>query len=358
MGALEYVGAPSPTNTPVTPTSTRTNTPVTPTSTRTNTPVTPTATKTNTPVAPTATKTNTPVPPTPTNTNMPSTPAGLLAMLPPVLLEPTHGGSVLITRPVFDWEDISGATGYTIQVSTVSNFSSTVVNKSTTSSTYTPSSDLTRSKTLYWRVSAKGSNRSTWSAVFSFTSANPPSVPSLRSPLNNSLLSNYTPLLDWNNPSRTDHYQVQLATSKSFSGSSIVFDKLTTSSNFTPPSPLTPNRTFYWRVRAYDAAGEYSRWSSVRYLHTRLPAPALLSPDNAGITSTLQTFDWGDVNEATGYVIQISTRSSFSTYLVKTSVASSSYSKNLSKGKKYYWRVYAKGTYSSKWSEVRNFITK
>jgi hypothetical protein len=121
---------------------------------------------------------------------------------------------------------------------------------------------------------------------------------------------------------------------------------------------LTPNRTFYWRVRAYDAAGEYSLWSSVWQLGTRLPAPALLSPDNAGRTSTLVTFDWGDVNEAAGYVIQISTSSSFSTYVVNTTVPSSSYSKNLSKVKKYYWRVYAKGTYSSKLSEARSFITE
>ncbi len=83
--SFQTAGGPTPTPTPVPPTSTPTNTPIPPTATNTpipptptNTPVPPTATNTpvgtptNTPVPPTAT--NTPVPPTPTNTPVPATP--------------------------------------------------------------------------------------------------------------------------------------------------------------------------------------------------------------------------------------------------------------------------------------------
>jgi hypothetical protein len=280
------------------------------------------------------------------------------AMTPPVLASPVNNGQGLTTRPTFDWGDVSGAMGFKLQVSIDASFSSPLLNTSVTTSTYTPPSDLPRSKILYWRVYAKGNNPSAWSTVFTFTSANPPYVPSLLSPPDNSSLANYTPTLDWNDPLNTDIYQVQLASSSSFSDSSIVLDTKTTPSSFTPPSPLPPNRTFFWRVRAYDPAGEYSLWSSVWQFHTRLPAPALFSPDNAGTASTNPTFDWEDVKEANGYVIQVSTSLNYSTYVVNTTVSSSSYSISLSKGKKYYWRVYAKGTYSSKWSEARNFITK
>ncbi len=328
MGANEYLGTLSPTNTPVTPTGTRTNTPTTPTAAKTKATSSPTAT---------ATPTSIPLP-------------------PPNLLSPSNNGIALTTRPTFVWKEVSGATSYTFQLSSSAAFSSLTANLKVSTLNYTVTSDLARNKIYYWRVKANGNKSSSWSQVISFTSANPPSVPALLSPSDNSSLASYTPILDWNNPAKSDHYQVQLATSSSFSGSSMVFDKITTPSSFTPPSPLTPNRTFFWRVRAYDLAGEYSRWSSVRHLHTRLPAPALLSPDNAGTPFTTLTFDWGDVNEATGYVIQISSHSSFTTYVVNTTVKSSSYSKNLLRGKKYFWRVLAKGTYSSKWSEVRNFI--
>ena len=170
---------------------------------------------------------------------------------------------------------------------------------------------------IYWRVSANGEKPSAWSAPFSFTSANPPPIPSLIAPLDNAYFSNYTPKFDWNDPINTDHYQVQIASSNSFSSSSLIFDATTQPpySSFIPPTPLTPNRTYYWRVRAFGATGEYSLWSSVRHFHTRLPAPVLLYPVNEGMAPAISTFDWEDVPEATGYGIQVSTSSSFSTFV-------------------------------------------
>jgi len=314
---------------------------------QTSDPLKPTATWTNTPVAPTATNTKTAVPPTATPTKT-STPASSLK-----LLAPSNNGTVLTTRPTFEWGAVSGATSYTFQLSTSATFSSFSANRKVLTSTYSVTSDLLRNKKYYWRVKANGTT-SSWSQVFSFTSANPPSKPSLLSPGISASLSNYAPKLDWNDPVRADHYQVQVAVSSIFSNVNIVYDTVTTSSSFIPSSPLSPNRTYYWRVRSYDSAGEYSLWSAARHFHTRLPAPLLISPDNAEINTTLLNFDWGDVKGATSYLIQVSTTSNFSTYVVNTTVQSSSYSKILLKGKKYYWRVYAKGTYSSVWSEVRN----
>jgi hypothetical protein len=131
------------------------------------------------------------------------------------------------------------------------------------------------------------------------------------------------------------------------------------SSIYVSSSPLAANSTFYWRVRVYNAGRQYSNWSSVRHFHTRLPAPALVSPANTSSVSTRPTFDWSDVSGETGYVIQVSTSSTFSAYTINTTVSGSSYTPtiNLSPGKKYYWRVYARGTYSSPWSMVWYFTT-
>ncbi len=298
--------------------------------------------------------------PLPTSTNTPTATPTPTPLPAPNLLAPSNNGKALTTRPTFDWEDVIGATGYRIQISKSSTFSTKIADKTVTKSSYTPETNLPRSTLIYWRVSANGEKPSAWSTIFSFTSANPPPIPSLIAPLDNAYFSNYTPKLDWNDPINTDHYQVQIASSNSFSSSSLIFDATTQPpySSFIPPSPLTPNRTYYWRVRAFGATGEYSLWSSVRHFHTRLPAPVLLYPVNEGKAPAISTFDWEDVPEATGYGIQVSTSSSFSTFVVNRTVLDSSYSYSLKVGKKYYWRVRTLGTYTSVRSKANWFITE
>ncbi len=280
------------------------------------------------------------------------------ALLPPTLLDPLSSDAVLITRPTFDWSAVTGATGYKIQVSSVSTFSSRIIDKTVTGPSYIATSDLPRNKILYWRVSATGSRPSAWSPVSSFTSADPPVIPSLLSPASNGFSNVNTLALDWNDPVNAAKYEVQIATSSTFADASILVDTFTTSSTFTPPLPLTANRTFYWRVCAFNTDEESSRWSLVRYFHTNLPAPGLLSPIDGEIASATANIDWKDVEEATGYTIQISAYANFKSYVVNTTVTTSNYSKILVKGQKYYWRVKTKGTYTSDWSEVRSFTAQ
>jgi hypothetical protein len=381
MGVYEFQSAPqpgptktftpTPTITTVKPTATNTRAP-TATSTRTPTP-TATATKTRTPTpTATATKTRTPTPTaTATKTRTPTatatktrtpTPTATKTSTPlpsPNLSAPLNNGKALTTRPTFEWGSVSGATSYTFQLSTSSAFSSLTANVKVTSPTYTVTSDLARTKTYYWRVRANGSKSSAWSQTFKFTSANPPAIPGLASPANGTTVADYLPKLDWHGVTNSQKYRVQLANSSSFSTSSLIINTyVTVGTHLDLSTPLPPNRRYYWRVSAYNAAEEYSRWSSVRYLNTRLPAPVLVYPGSGVEASNVLTLDWKDVNEATKYVIQISGSSSFSSYVVNTTVTSSTYTKTLSKGKKYYWRVYAKGTYSSKASEVGIFTTQ
>ena len=81
----------------------------------------------------------------------------------------TPAGAVIGLRPPFDWADVNGATGYTIQVSRNSTFTLLVVNANTVSSTYTPLVNLPAT-TLYWRVRATGPNsRGPWSATIAIT---------------------------------------------------------------------------------------------------------------------------------------------------------------------------------------------
>ena len=86
------------------------------------------------------------------------------AIAPPTLMLPANGAHTA-RKPLFDWNDPAGATGYTLQISKFANFSTLVGTYNPTVSKYTPTANLPTG-TLYWRVRAKGANGpSGWSSV-------------------------------------------------------------------------------------------------------------------------------------------------------------------------------------------------
>ena len=92
------------------------------------------------------------------------------ALAAPVLSAPANGAVVGTQKPTFDWTNVTGATGYTIQISRYSNMSSATVNANTTASSYVPGSNLPKNVTLYWRVRSRGGlGTSAWTAVRTFT---------------------------------------------------------------------------------------------------------------------------------------------------------------------------------------------
>lgn len=87
------------------------------------------------------------------------------AMLAPELSAPANGAIVDSLKPTFDWEDVAGAAGYSIQLSTSATMKS-ASSYSTTVSTYTPVKNLKANKTYYWRVRTIGVNGpSEWSEI-------------------------------------------------------------------------------------------------------------------------------------------------------------------------------------------------
>ncbi len=86
------------------------------------------------------------------------------------LVLPLNGAETLDEQPVFDWTSASGAASYRFQLDDNSNFSSPIVDTTTTLSSYTPTSDLPYD-TLYWRVQAvKGcGTEGNWSSVRTVT---------------------------------------------------------------------------------------------------------------------------------------------------------------------------------------------
>jgi hypothetical protein len=253
-------------------------------------------------------------------------------------------GRPLTTRPTFNWDAVSGATGYTFQLSTSATFSSLNANIKVSTPSYSVTGDLTRLKTYYWRVLANGSKSSAWAQVFTFISANPPAIPSLSKPANGALLTDYQPRLDWQGTG-AHAYQIQLVNSSSFSASSLIMDlNMTVGTHYDQPAPLPANSNYYWHARALDADGEYSLWSPNLYFKTAMLPPAPLDPVNAGSAlTTRSTLDWSTVSGATGYAIQISNSSSFSSEIVDSATGNPIYtpSSDLPRSILLYWRVSA-----------------
>jgi hypothetical protein len=88
----------------------------------------------------------------------------------PTLTAPANLVTGVAHKPTFKWQAVSGATTYTIQVSTVSNFSTMLINVKVSGKTYIPTITLLGNKVYYWRVMATGAvGSSAWSSVFKFT---------------------------------------------------------------------------------------------------------------------------------------------------------------------------------------------
>jgi Tol biopolymer transport system component len=188
-----------------------------------------------------------------------------------VLFRPDSMRPPLTLRPLFDWGSVSGATSYTLQISTNQNFTTLALNKLVTPSAYVPTSDLPRNTLLFWRVRANGLNGlSGWSRVRHFYTPNPPGVPVPVSPANNATVAGSQPTLDWNDvtPAAT-YYEVQISADSAFTtllgrgrGGRTSF------SQYTPEAPLASSQTFFWRVRAVNEQGQFSQWSAVRSFRT------------------------------------------------------------------------------------------
>lgn len=191
----------------------------------------------------------------------------------PSLLAPVNLELLIINRPAFDWSDVLGSINYHIQINKSSGFtkSGKVVDTTTTSSTFTPLSDLPTGISLYWRVSGNtAAGAGPWSEIRTFTIALPPSVPSLLSPRSNSKNISLTPSLDWSDSTPFAgttllKYELQLSTDSTFT-SPVNFE--TTSSNYTLSTSLNQNTKYYWRVRACNNLGQCSAWSTARNFTT------------------------------------------------------------------------------------------
>jgi predicted amidohydrolase YtcJ len=95
----------------------------------------------------------------------------------PALYSPTNGSSACNAMPTFCWIGLSGATSYNLQVDNNPDFSSPLIDTTTTGVCYHSPSSLPPGN-VYWRVSASNiCGPSAWSPVWQYTVSCPTGTP-------------------------------------------------------------------------------------------------------------------------------------------------------------------------------------
>jgi hypothetical protein len=181
----------------------------------------------------------------------------------PVLVSPANGTSVSPAAQLFDWRNSTVPAGvtfkyYTIQIARDSSFTSifqTANIAGITNSQFT-SAPLVTGTTYYWRVRSVGTSPtsySSWSAVrtvlVKFV------APILLSPSNtlSPAVGDTTPTFKWRSVHGATSYTIQTARNSTFTTGLVSVTVPSTSTTYTPTTPLTSGTTYYWRVRVNGA---------------------------------------------------------------------------------------------------------
>lgn len=171
--------------------------------------------------------------------------------------------------------------------------------------------------------------------------------------------------ISYKKATRAKGYQIQYSTKSSMKSAKTV---KTTKLKKTLTG-LKSNTAYYVRVRAYNTSSkkktQYGAWSKAVKTKTAIAKPAQVkSVKTSSIKTTSAAVTYAKATRAKGYQIQYSTKSSMaSAKTVKTSKTSATL-KSLKSNTKYYVRVRAYNTSSSKktqygaWSAKQSFTTK
>ena len=182
--------------------------------------------------------------------------------------------------------------------------------------------------------------------------------PTLTTPANNATDITLTPTLSWTAISSSISYTLQVSTTSTFS--SYVFNHSGLKDTSIQIMGLTNNTVYYWRVRSENTE-EVSNYSNVFSFTTLLVVPSLIAPmDSATGVSITPTLSWTSVSGATSYTLQVSTNSTFTSYVVNQSgvTTTSKQIAEISNSSTYFWRVSASNSgRMSDYSSVYRFST-
>ncbi len=264
------------------------------------------------------------------------------------LISPAHNSNKFSTTLTFSWQRDPVATSYRLQVSTTSDFSTFVLNQSGITGNSFTLNNLKSNTVYFWRVIASneagsGTASKVWNVRSSTYSGIPPAT-TLLSPADNSTRPANNIHVSWANVSSASEYRLQVSETADFSTYTVNVGGIEGTSYQLPP--LRENRTYYWRVRTRNPAGDGARSLTWKFTtSTNQAGPentALISPTNNSTNlSKTVTLHWEEALLADSYRLEVSKSSNFSTFVVSISgLKDTRYILDqVEDNTTYYWRV-------------------
>lgn len=279
----------------------------------------------------------------------------------PLLLYPADDTTGMAQSPLLDWDGVVYATGYIVQLSDTSIFTSIAWSDTTGNSKATVELGLTRGSDWYWRVKAYNIfDTSEWSTTFHFTVTTGPALtsPVLVYPGEYATEIPFNPVLDWDSVINADYYKVDISASTNFS--SLYWSDTVYTTTATVGTALNGSTQYYWRVIAENPYE--SKSSDTGSFTTRTPAlaaPTLVTPANAATgQSQSPTLVWRRVTNAEFYNVQLTQYDDFSSILLNVGTFDTTklVYMTLLEGTKWYWRIRAiNATDTGSWSSTYSF---
>lgn len=180
---------------------------------------------------------------------------------------PAHMQSDIPTNPLLDWQDVTGATGYYLQVAENTEFEPTTISLVDHPLSQYQASGLAAYTTYYWRVASLGEiGTSLFSELMQFSTgalSESPATPNLMSPPNFAGNQPRNLELIWHASHLAESYHLQISTDPYFSNLAVDADEIANTS-FTSPL-LEASTIFYWRVAAVNSYSSSNFSSSRRF---------------------------------------------------------------------------------------------
>lgn len=232
----------------------------------------------------------------------------------PSLISPAEGAIINDNKPELKWLGAVGAEKYELWVDNNADFASPEIRENLSTITYTPTSELADG-TYSWRVMAFRADNTElgWSPTWTFrVDTQVPESPQLSEPENNAELDTLRTIFALTEPEINVTYKIQIDDEASFSPPYVHDNFGIEESSYS--YLFSHNGTYYWRVQAFDQAGNLSEWSDGYKLIIRAPprAPTLSAPADGAITKDYTpTFVWAEGN-ADNYRLLVDDDSEFS----------------------------------------------